>query len=247
MCDAPTRNNFQQPRNIWFPDFEEVLASRERRWGRNAAAFENLTALLHYFRGEQSRKQFLQQFFSQEPPGKMLKADRTLYCRVYTLCSDYRSGTLDDEALDTQLFLSFRDRPLEDVFVPALEQWEEILDLLSRLAQKMRTLPVHFDGLAWNAYLSGRMTRAAYTGACLTAATADHLAQLAAYGTEKETFAQQYAAEIALCTELKNLCLEYRQNLLSADFFDARFLKLAAAFCADIPTGTDARTLPERD
>ena len=193
-----------------------------------------MLVLLAYFRKEISRQQFLNRFLEQEVPQKILPSDRRKFLQVEALCKSSLNQRISDEAFDEQLLLCFRDRPCSDVFSPAFEQWNEMKCLISKLEQKEKCLPVHFDGIAWNGYLTGKITRREYVTLHLSWGTEEHLAHILAYGTDKESFAQKYAVEASVCMRLQKLCTAYRDALISSKDFDNCFLELAKEFCADI-------------
>lgn len=234
MENKQPQQYFVTPTTVWFPDFQEELAARAHRWSRPAAPVGGLLLLADYFQGKLTRDAFLTQFFSQEAPQKALRADRELYRQVQELCRAFDGGSLPPEDLDAQLLLCLRNRPTEDVFRPAFEDWEDILSLLARITRKENTLPPAFDGIGWKAYLSGRLTRQEYTGANLARDTLDQLALLVSYGAQKEAFDAKYREELSLCLQLRTLFIEYREGKLSPEHFDKQFLHLATAFCVGI-------------
>ena len=232
--EIPSQDYFEKSQKIWFPDFTEMLEAEEGHYSKYAADFSSLIAVLRFFRKELSRAQFVTCFLELKTPQKMLHKPRDLYTRAHELCTAYQNQSICDTEFDEQLLLSFRNRPTEDVFTPAFELWDEINLLMSRLEEKSRRLPIHFDGTAWNSYLKGIVTRKQYAGCYLAFGTGDHLAQVLAYGVDKENFAKEYSQEISVCLHLRKLCIDYKAALLSPDSFDSRFLELAKEFCVDI-------------
>lgn len=220
---------FTKSQRIWFPDFEEMIEKYDKDGDTSSA----LRAIVGYFRKELSAAEFAAYFLGQDAPGKMLHTHRKLYKRALELCMQYRNQSICQEEFDEQLLLAFRGRPTEDVFSPAFPLCGEICQLLPRILEKSRCLPLHFDGTAWNAYLKGIVTRSEYVKGYLSFGTGEHLAQLVANGVDKENFAKQYSKEISVCLSLRKLCIDYRAGLLSPDSFDTQFLALAKEFCTE--------------
>lgn len=229
-----SQDYFAASQRIWFPDFEEMIVQQKTHYEKLGPDFSCFLILLRYFRKALSRAQFAKDFLAQEAPRKMLRKQRELYQRVCTLCRAYEAQSIFDTELDAQLLLAFRDRPAEDVFTPDFSLWDEVTHLMSLLDTKSKRLPHHFDGMAWNRYLSGSLTRKEYTERYLAFGTVDHLAQIAAYGIDKDRFAEEYATEISVCQQLHKLCQDYRDCVIFPASFDLRFLELAREFCGDL-------------
>jgi len=228
------QDGFTARQRIWFPDFEEMLVQQEAHFEKLGADFSCFLLLLRYFRGAMSRAQFVKEYLAQEAPQKMLRKHRELYQRVFTLCIAYEAQSICDTELDDQLLLAFRDRPEEDVFTPDFSLWDDVAHLMSVLEAKSRRLPHHFDGTAWNSYLRGSLTRREYTERFLSFGTVDHLAKIAAYGLDKDRFAEEFSPEISVCLQLHKLCQDYRDSVVSPASFDLQFLELARAFCEEL-------------
>lgn len=222
---------FERPHTVWFPDLEEEMERMERRYRKSD--FHAMLALLSYFRREITGQQLLRQVFSEEAPKKLLPSDLKKYTRIKELCGSCRQEEISGPALDEQLLLCFRGRPTEDVFAPAYEAWEGIKGLISRLEQKMKALPVYFDGLGWGSYLKGTVTGREYAGHNLSWDPGGYLAQILVYGTDAEAIGEAYRREISVCVSLRKLCLDYKAELLSPEEFAAGFLALAEEFCWD--------------
>ena len=236
---------FARSNKVWFPDFEETLEQREdlyrRIYGKHPAVVSCFTSVLQYLRGELSRPQFAEQFLThfseQGEPPRMLSAHRKVYKSAYELCTAYQSRLISNAEFDEQLLLSFRDRPTGDVFSPAFESWDTFKSLISKLEKKSQCLPVYFDGISWNGYLKGNVESRRYAELYLAGGTGDYLCQLLEYGadTVKESLKETYSMEVSVALRLRKLCMDYRDELLSHDDFEAQFLLLAEEFCSNIP------------
>ena len=228
-----TPRYFEKPSTIWFPDFEEVMEEKEGSFQKYS--FFSGIALIRYFRGELTREQFISEFLAQEMPQKILSREKELYKQIQEWFYAVQQQIMCPADFDAQIFLAFRNRPAEDVFVPALDKQEEICKLMSRLKQKDNRLPLSLFRIPWNPYLSGRFTRKECTELFLASGTYEYLARRVAYGIDKEDLAAKYRTEIAVCLRLWQLCLAQRDNSVSKDSFDTQFVALATEFCADIP------------
>ncbi len=220
--------------NVWFPDFMEMVEAAQKHCARYPTPFVSMNALLAYLRKEISRNQFVEQFLAQEVPRKILLSDRRVYLQVKALCDEYRSQNICAAEFDERLLLSFRARPVDDAFSPDFKQWKKITELILRLRQKEKKLPVHFDGIGWMAYLTGRLMRREYVEQHLTWSTGEHLSQYLTYGVGAEEFAEKYASEITVCMKLRTLCMEYKDGKETAEEFDRQMLNLAQEFCKEI-------------
>ena len=220
--------------NVWFPDFMETVEAAQKRCERYPTPFVSMNALLDYLRKEISRNQLIEQFLAQEAPRKILQSDRRVYLQVKALCEEYRNQKMCAAEFDERLLLSFRARPVDDTFSPDFKQWEKMNELILRLREKEKKLPVHFDGIGWMAYLTGRLTRSAYVQQYLEWGVGEHLSQYLTYGVGAEEFAKKYALEIDVCMRLRTLCLEYRDGKEKAEEFDRQMLHLAQEFCEKI-------------
>ena len=233
MEEKMSENFFVRSRNVWFPDFEEKMDAAQRRCQRTS--FHGMLILMRYFRTEMTRQQFLLQFPAQEIPEKCFPSDREKYLQMKALCAAYQNGEISGTELDERLLFCFRARPVEDVFAPAFESWDEIHDLLSRLQRKTDRLPVYFDGLGWSAYLKGLITGRQYAEAHMAFDTGSYLQMLLEYGIDKENLKETYSAEISVCLRLRKLCSDYRYELISTGEFETQFLQLAGEFCGNNP------------
>ena len=231
-----SQDYFVKSPTIWFPDFSEVVENQGDYYGKSSSNFSSFIAILRVFHKELTRAQFAAYFLEQDAPQKMLSKHRKLYNCAQELCTAYRNRLISDVEFDEQLLLSFRNRPTEDVFSPSFESWDDITRLISRLEKKQTRLPVFFDGLAWNSYLKGIVTRRTYVEAHLDWDTGGYLAQLLAYGTDsvKDPLKEKYSTEVSVSMRLKNLCFDYKNDSLSPDDFESQFLQLAREFCSDI-------------
>ena len=222
---------FIKSRNVWFPDFEKEIERKRVRYQKSS--FLSMLALLCYFRSDITRDQFLSQFLTQKVPDNMFSTDKVLYLQIKKCCLSYQSKDISNADFDEKILLSFRARPLDDVFSPPFEAWNEVVQLISRLENKTNRLPFYFDGLGWIGYLMGNVTRQLYVKTVCDAG--DHLCQLLAYGTDtvKEDLHDKYSTEVSVALRLRELCMNYQHESLSSEEFDCRFLQLAGDFCLD--------------
>lgn len=205
----------------------------EQRYRKYPVPFDAMLVLLCYFRSEINRQQFLSRFMICGVPQKLLPSDRRMHLQIKEICVAYQCAQISDTDFDEQLMRSFRNRPQDRVFSPPYAEWDENLRLMSRLAKKMNALPLHFDGAAWNGYLSGRVKRTEYANAVLAWRLAEQL-ENPLYIADKTEFKKDYAAEISVCMRLHMLCEAYKKEQFSDDSFDLQFLQLAKEFCSDI-------------
>ena len=233
MEENKSQHYFKHSPNVWFPDLEEKMEGAQRRWQRTS--FDGMLELLRYFRSEITRQQFLHQFLRQGLPEKLLPSDREKYLQIKTLCTDHLEQKISDAELDEGLLLCFRARPAGDVFAPAFEDWEEIKALISGLEKKSAALPCYFDGLGWCGYLRGLVTSHQYAEGILAWDTGGYLAQLCDYGVDsvKTSLRERYQREVSVSLHLRDLCIDYKKELMTTEAFNAQFLQLAREFCAD--------------
>jgi len=230
MEDIRDQEYFIKSCNVWFPDFEEAIESKEQRYQKQSV--HGMLALMHYFRAEITRQQFLSRFLVQEAP--KLSADKIRYSQIRELCTAYQCKKLSDIEFDEKILLSFRGRPSGDVFSPAVESWDQIKSLISKLERK-RTLPPWLECFGWLGYLKGNVQRKPY--AEIVCGEGDYLCQLQEYGVEavKEDLKNKYSMEVSAALDLRALCMNYRDGSISPDEFDCRFIQLAREFCSDVP------------
>ena len=228
---------FVKSKKVWFPDFSEMLETQGELYSKSKYDLSSLLTVLRYFRRELSKKQFATYFLEQKAPEKMLSKQRELYNCAHELCMAYQNQSISNTEFDERLLLAFRHRPTEDVFLPVFESWDEINSLISRLEKKGNRLPIYFDGLGWNGYLKGIVTSRQYVEWHLNWGTGDHLCQLLACGTDemKKDLNETYSMEVSVVLRLRELCMEYRDQLVSPDSFEAQFLELAREFSSNIP------------
>jgi hypothetical protein len=218
--------------NVWFPDFEEKIECKEQHYQKRS--FHAMLVLLRYFRSEITREAFLFQFFAQDPPEKLLSIDKTPYLQIKEFCAAYQNKEISAAEFDEKVLISFRARPLDGVFSPPFELWSDVVCLISRLERKQKCLPIWFDFLGWTGYLKGNVTIQQYLE--IAGDSGDYLCQLLDYGTDavKEELNKTYSKEVAAALHLRKLCIDYKDELLSQEAFDNRFLQLAKDFCWDI-------------
>ena len=231
MEDTQTQSYFIRSCNVWYPDFETKIERREEAFQRES--FHAMLALIRYFRSEITRQQFLSQFLADEAPEQSIY--ETKYSHIRSLCAAYQRKEISDAELDEQILVSFRAKPVDDVFSPPFALWDEVVCLISRLKKKMERLPIYFDGFCWVGYLLGNMPRQVFVEAVGDAAS--YLCRLQAYGFEyvKEALKETYSKEVSVALRLRKLCIDYKTGSISNDDFDHQVLELAREFCSDIP------------
>ena len=231
MDDTLVQDYFIRSRNVWFPDFETVIERREQRFRRQS--FHAMLALIRYFRSEITRQQFLSQFLADEAPERCF--DETQYTHIRALCAAYQRKEISAAEFDEQILVSFRAKPVDDVFSPPFELWDEAVCLISRLRKKSERLPFYLDGFGWVGYLLGNVPRQFYVKAVGDAGS--YLCQLREYGVDaiKEALKETYSMEVSVALDLRKLCIGYKTGAISNEDFDRQFLQLAREFCADIP------------
>ena len=230
---AENSHYFKRSCRVWFPDFENVLERRKQHYQKQSS--HPMLALVRYVRSDITRQQFLSLFSPHEMPENFFPTDNILYSRIRALCAAYQDRKLSDGEFDEQILIAFRSGPVDDVFSPPYESWDEILRLISRLETKVSRLPFYFDGLGWIGYLKGNAPRQQYVN--LTCDSADYLCLLLEYGVDtiKAALRETYATEVSVALRLRTLCMDCRNGSLLPDDFDHRFLELAQEFCRDIP------------